>query len=150
MGKKKVWLDQVAKPGDECVLFKGASNGKGYGQLSVDGKLVYAHRYVLERFAGPAPAPGLMALHSCGNRACVNPDHLRWGTALENAYDREADGNTFRGETHPRSILTRNTVRQIRALYQSGKWTQQQLADRFGVCQPTISRVCARRGWRHV
>lgn len=34
----------------------------------------------------PAP-PGLDALHSCGNRRCVRPHHLRWGTDRDNSED---------------------------------------------------------------
>jgi hypothetical protein len=32
--------------------------------------------------------PGMLALHLCGNgeSSCVNPSHLKWGTAKENAH----------------------------------------------------------------
>jgi len=44
------------------------------------------------------PEPGLWALHSCDNPGCVNPDHLRWGTELDNIKDaiaRRKHGVTF-------------------------------------------------------
>lgn len=35
----------------------------------------------------PRPFPQAMALHSCGNPRCVNPEHLRWGTQRDNIRD---------------------------------------------------------------
>lgn len=33
------------------------------------------------------PAPANNALHSCDNKGCWNPGHLRWGTSADNARD---------------------------------------------------------------
>lgn len=34
----------------------------------------------------------IMVLHSCDNPTCINPNHLRIGTAKDNAQDREKRG----------------------------------------------------------
>jgi hypothetical protein len=49
---------------------------RGYGKVSVNGKQVPAHRVFYLAFVGPIP-DGLVMDHTCINRPCVNPDHLR-------------------------------------------------------------------------
>ena len=47
----------------------------GYGQMSVSGSGVGAHRVSYEAHKGRIP-PGLVLDHLCRNKRCVNPDHL--------------------------------------------------------------------------
>lgn len=66
-------------------------NRNGYGKFNAgsshDGnRTVYAHRFSFESVNGKIP-DGLDVLHSCDNPPCVNPDHLRLGTAADNAGD---------------------------------------------------------------
>lgn len=42
---------------------------------------------ILELLGFPRPSDSHSALHSCDNPLCVNPNHIRWGTAKENAGD---------------------------------------------------------------
>lgn len=55
----------------------------GYGGLTVEGKLLRAHRASYEAFVGPI-ADGLHIDHLCRNRACCNPEHLEPVTPLVN------------------------------------------------------------------
>lgn len=73
----------------ECWLFLGATTRNGYGTLSWNGRLVYAHRLAWTLTNGPIPE-GLRVLHSCDNPPCVR--HLFLGTAADNSRDMVAKG----------------------------------------------------------
>lgn len=66
-----------------CLEWTGRKTAKGYGQVVVARRDVRAHRFAYALVNGPVPA-GMMVLHSCDNPSCVNPDHLRVGTAKDN------------------------------------------------------------------
>ena len=58
-----------------CHIWQARINAYGYGEFSVNGSMVLAHRvsYALEY--GPIP-DGLELHHTCQVRACVRPGHL--------------------------------------------------------------------------
>lgn len=60
---------------DACWPWTGATD-MGYGVLKRGGKKVQAHRYVYTMTHGQL-TPGLHLVHTCRNRVCVNPAHLR-------------------------------------------------------------------------
>ena len=66
-----------------CWLWMANRVGNGYGQISVNGRKVYAHRLSYEWAKGPIPA-GLDIDHLCRVLLCVNPDHLEAVTRREN------------------------------------------------------------------
>lgn len=43
------------------------------------------------------------------------------------------------------AVLTDNDCEKIRSLYKSGKFTQSDIAERFGTTQPTISRIISNK-----
>lgn len=67
----------------ECIVWTGAKQN-GYGTLHPpEGRSQRAHRLVWEEFVEPIP-DGLVLDHLCGNKACVNPDHLEPVTQGQN------------------------------------------------------------------
>lgn len=73
-----------------CWLWRGAIGTHGYGVFSRGSKTYTAHRYSYIRTHGPVPK-GLLVLHSCDERVCVNPAHLSAGSYSRNiqeAWDR--------------------------------------------------------------
>lgn len=82
----------------ECFVWTGSRNYAGYGIMNRNYKLRKAHREVYEATVGPIPE-GLVIDHLCGNKACINPDHLEPVTQQEN----------IRRGTAPAAINARKT-----------------------------------------
>ena len=133
-----------------------------YGQRGVGQR--YVHRMVCEFFHGPPPPGKPCALHSCDNKACYEPSHLRWGSYQDNSDDAVARGRMPTGErngsrkhpeTRPRGSrhafakLTERQVSYVRQQLATGR-TQQSLATEFGVRQQTISWIKTGKRWTHV
>lgn len=59
----------------DCWRWMAAHSHDGYGQFSLAGKILYAHRVAWDLLIGPIP-DGYQLDHLCRNRGCVNPDHL--------------------------------------------------------------------------
>jgi hypothetical protein len=64
-----------------CWVWRRTRSKAGYGQMYIDGKMVYAHREYYESYVADIP-PGLVIDHLCRNRACCNPDHLEPVTSV--------------------------------------------------------------------
>lgn len=89
--------------------------------------------------------------HSCGERMCINPAHLRWATRSENEADKITQGRSNRGGHRSGSARLRaEQVVEIRERYETEDVTQQALADEYGVHIMTINSIILRRTWRHV
>lgn len=55
-----------------------------------------------------------------------------------------------RGERSGQAKLTENQVKEIRRMYATGNYSQQFIANKFGVRQTLISNIVLRLSWRHV
>lgn len=143
------FISRVASGGfvSGCVEWPFAKN-KGYGIIKTRNKTRTAHNVVCEIAHGIALDDSYEAAHSCGNRICVNPAHLRWATSRENNADKIAHGTQTSGETHGTSRLTEAAVRFIRRNYPL--LTQYELAERFSVSQSAVSGVVTGRTWVRV
>lgn len=122
-------------------------DSKGYGQFLTNGRAITAHRFSYEIYCGEIHS-GLFVLHSCDNRRCVNPDHLRLGTHADNMRDLCARGpsNLGAGEKSANSKLTEAQVRDIYA----DPRAQKVIAAEYGVSKMAVSSIKTKRSWRHI
>jgi HNH endonuclease len=72
-------------PGTGCWIWQQSTSFNGYGQLWHHGRVQRAHRVFYQLYVGPIP-DGFQIDHTCGNRRCVNIDHLQAVTAIENVH----------------------------------------------------------------
>ena len=147
-GECVAWLERHrGHKGRDCLEWPYSKNSKGYGKVQAPGKSRQAHRYMCELTHGAAPSPDHEAAHNCGNRGCVNPEHLRWATSSQNQMDRVAHGTSNRGGRHGMAKLSDDQARQIKRLTSKGCRTQQSIADAFGVSRATVSDIANGRRW---
>lgn len=55
-----------------------------------------------------------------------------------------------KGARNSNARLTAKQVQSIRKMYNSGRYTQQRLAKRFGVAQATICYAVRGKTWKHL
>lgn len=91
----KFWERVNVQGQHECWEWLGHLNRYGYGQVKHQRKTRTAHRVMWFLIHGSFPES--LILHSCDNRKCVNPNHLRLGSAQDNVDDREQRNRGYRG-----------------------------------------------------
>lgn len=122
----------VRGPGD-CWEWLCCKSENGYGQIAINGKTIRAHRVSFEINFEKKIDVGLYILHSCDNRSCVNPYHLRQGTHKENMGDRLMGGPWANGSK--KKAVTYAGAEKI--------WVGAEDAHReTGVGPESISRCC--------
>lgn len=77
------WLWQRAELQDSgCQVWTGRTDRHGYPKATKRGHAV--HRLVFQAWHGEVPA-GFQVHHMCGNRLCLNPQHLSADPASRNS-----------------------------------------------------------------
>lgn len=120
-----------------CLIWTGYLDADGYGITSYKGRTIGAHRLAFMTLRGPIPS-GYFVCHKCDVRACVEPSHLFTGTCRDNVQDAVVKGRMAKGERNGMSKLSDDERVEMRRLYVEG-WTQDRLAEFFGVSQCRVS-----------
>ncbi len=135
-----------------CFEWVGHRHAGGYGQFNVrlttGYKIMSAHRVAFLLY-NDYLLDDLDILHSCDNRGCVNPLHLRQGDDSMNAIDRESRGRGVdnSGENNGRALMDWSIVRSIRADKSSGAKTRQIFSKYPQFKQRTIESVLYKTSW---
>ena len=139
-----------------CWLWPLARNGYGYPVVSHQGKQVTAHRLAFV-LAGRKLAAGARLAHVCGERACINPAHMKalqggdfikWQRATY-GWARTAAGKARAaiGRRQASDVkLDYDKAREIRARYAAGE-SLRALGRAYGVNGTTIHAVVQGRRW---
>ena len=130
-----------------CWIWTACLNSKGYGLISINGELKLAHRISFMLKNGEIPK-GMVIMHTCDNRKCVNPEHLRMGTIGDNNKDMVEKGRQAKGEKNGRAKLTYKQVECIRKLYADGDHSYKYLAHYFGVSRWAIGSIIKEEFWK--
>ena len=131
---------------DGCHLWLGKVERSGYGRVSWHGKKRLAHRVAahLSGVLADLDSPEIV-MHSCDNRLCCNPKHLRIGSQSDNMRDAVSKGRMRlpdnRGARSANAKLSRGDAVAIRAVYAAGGVSQAHIGARYGVSQMVISRI---------
>lgn len=100
----------------------------------------FIHDLVLLTFVGEKPE-GAQVCHNDGDRNNNALSNLRYGSAKDNAQDRQKHGTGYfkKGVEHPRSPITQEQLEWIRA--QKGRMTQVEIAKRLRIRVTTVWNV---------
>lgn len=109
----------------------------------------YVHRLVAMSFIGEIPR-GMFVCHKDGNGENNRLENLKIGTPKENSFDRKVHGTETVGSKHGMSKLVEEDVSIIKSLLEDGNFSQQQIANKFGVSRESVSRIKTGKGWGHV
>lgn len=143
-------LSQTNYKGDDCLIWPFSRYKNGYGRLGLGGgRTGYAHKAMCFLAHGPAPAPSYEAAHSCGkgHEGCVNPQHLRWSTHVENIADKFQHGTVLGGTRHYLAKLTEEQVHFV-AQSQFKRGDISRIAREFGVSHSAIHRIRTGKGYK--
>ena len=76
---QRILASAAIDPDSGCWLWRGQISNTGYGRIMLSGpqgrSMESAHRASYAAFVGPIPV-GTLVRQTCGNRLCVNPEHL--------------------------------------------------------------------------
>ncbi len=110
----------------------------------------YVHRLVLEAFRGPCPKGKQSRHFPIRDRGVNRLNNLRWGTPKENYEDRKAHGTHQTSEKCPKTILTRESVAEIRIKYRkhSRQCGSVALGRIYKVSASAITDVVSGKTWR--
>ena len=143
--EERFW-EKVNKNGLNGCWIWTKSLMNGYGAIKIEGKTRRAHIVSWELHNGRKVKDGYVLHHKfkCGNKKCVNPMHLQEMTEAEHLSLHNS------GENNPNSKLTEKIVLEIRADWATGKYTQQQLAEKYDVSRSLIGLIVNRKIWTHI
>ena len=127
----KVWSEKSQK------FMKPHLDKYGYEIIAIsedsyNRKKFKVHRLVAKAFL-PNPEDKPMVCHKNHDRADNRVENLVWGTHKENM-QMSVDDDRFISVPRP-------TRQKIRAMYNTGKYTMQQLAAMFGIGYNTVNRI---------
>lgn len=154
---ERFWKYVDKRGPDDCWNWTAKSRIAGYGVIGLGGRnagKMLAHRLSWVIHNGDIPDSGdyhgTVVMHTCDNRLCVNPSHLRLGSQSENVRDMDRKGRrttvTRSGTDHHNAKLDDDAVRFIR----DSDLPQRKLAAMFGVSRHPIARIKRGDGWKHV
>lgn len=123
---------------------------KGANLVNKDGvgKLHKLHHVILHTFVGERPE-GTECCHYDGNDSNNRLENLRWDTHKGNEGDKVRHGTSNRGERNGSSKLSKELVKEVRSLYQTGQYSYAKLSKRYSISLGTLSPLIKGITWNY-
>jgi hypothetical protein len=115
---------------EACWESSCATDKDGYGRIRIGRKSYRAPRLAWLALVGPIP-DGYLVLHTCDNRLCCNPVHLRLGTQADNIRECSERGR------HAKRKMYCEQVNAAREMRRHGA-TLRQIGRELGVDHKTV------------
>lgn len=149
----RFWKHVDVRGADECWPWKASKllNTHGqetYGVIRINHLGFHANRISYFIHTG-VDLGALMCLHTCDHPTCVNPDHLKSGTNIDNMAQMRRSGRSAQGERHFKHKFTTDQVLEIRRLSREG-FNYTDLAIKFSSCVSTIKSIATYQRWKHL
>jgi len=142
----RFWSFVEKSPDPEgCWIWKGPRL-RGYGKFNGGGRTYIAHRLAWELINGEIP-PGAELDHTCHNRGCVNPAHLRAVDHRENMREAAQRG-VWSGERNGAARRTESQVKIIRCL-KAVKIPAGEISQKMKIPLRSVY-YAAGEGWQHI
>jgi hypothetical protein len=109
-------------------------------------EVVNTHQLVARLFIGHCPL-GLEICHNDGNQQNNHVCNLRYDNKVSNAQDRFKHGTHNRSDCNNTTVLTWDLVNQIREEWVTGKYTQKELGNKYGVTSRNIGCIVGYKTW---
>ena len=140
----------VINPDTGCWDWTACKDKDGYGNISINGATVRAHRVSYEMYYTRISSE-ILVCHSCDNPSCVNPEHLFLGTHQDNMDDKIRKGRTnpVKGQDHPSATLSNLQVSLIKCCIADGK-DNHHIASIFKTSHRVISKIRTGETWKHI
>lgn len=136
---------------EKCWRWLNSEQGSGYGTFMYHGIKIRSHRLAYLLTKGEIPE-GMVIMHLCDNRMCVNPAHLEAGTTRDNVRDMYKKGRAAykgpRGPQNPNVKLTKDVIPDIRARLARGEMLND-IAARYGVKRTAIRYIKIGKTWAY-
>jgi len=133
----------VSSRATDCIVWPYKFNKKGYAVCYYGAKADVASRVICRLKHGSKPFPEAQAAHNCGNRSCVNPNHIEWKTPKQNSDDKYTHGTMPRGERIAVARFTRAEVLNIIGDTRPFR----EIAAHYGCPTRTIANIRSGRQW---
>lgn len=139
-------------PRTEPIQLHPHPNPNGYLMVNLQRDLkkirIAVHTLILTTFVSPQPQ-GLYGCHGPNGKTDNSLANLSWGTPSKNQNDKWRDGTMLAGESHKRSKLKDQDIRQMRKLYANGM-TAKAISKLFPTCHGNVCLIVNRQAWRHI
>ena len=140
----RFWSNVDIGNNDDCWVYQGTVAASGYGLIGVARRQPAAHRVAWMLQNKKLIPDTMFVLHSCDNKACCNPNHLRLGTHRDNMNDAVMRNRILdtraRGTGHYNSNLTEGDILAIRGRFAKGEMSVV-LAEEFNLSTSNIHNI---------